>query len=1158
MSKPFLERLDQTARELRGVATATVAQLTVAAAIGLATLLIVVDWVGRFNDTGLRWVFTATLLGVTAGVAVAAWRRFRPTDDSRLGVAQRLQAARPELGSRLASAVEFAESDADDPTAGSAELRRAVVLDAATGVEGLPFDEVIDRTPRRRATRWLLGAFAAMAAFGLANASAVTTGLYRLAAPWANAPWPRTVSLQAVEAPTKLARGAPFEATAVNELGPIPDDTRIEYRLAASGDQPSRTEAAPTQLVGEQAIATRVAAQRSFAYRFVGGDDDTMDWIELDVIDPPVASRLAITIEPPAYSGLPTDESSGPLRVLAGTALTLRGESDKPLTAAELVVGEGDPVALASDDGSDRRFATGDAPWLAAVGQGGEYVVRLTGTSGVTGVAGPHRYEVIADTPPAVEWDSGSEDAVVTSRAVVPLRGVVTDNLAIQRVQIEWSAPADGPDGEPPAAQRETLADSGPVPPPSRSLNEADSQEIDYAWDLAPLGVSPGDELLVSLLATDYQPDEGRTTTPRRVLVVTDEEFLSRLAESQSRLLGQVQQALASQRDARTATSDLDTDTRSAEAVDRAALDRLTSIEFQQREATAVVADPTTGARATAQRLREALQRSRLEAPELASQLASAAESLGEIAERSMPAARSDLAAARRAGKRATDAEAGATEEFGQRLADAGTQQEDAIDRLEQVAELLTSWADYQRFAGEAAALEQLERDLASEAQRQAAAMASRLMVDPTRAEREKLLTRQAEATRRFDKLRQAMKRLLDSQPNEAEPTSATQSVGDALAEADDADVGGQLRAAARDLARGKAGAASESQQAAAEGLKSMVEALRQRTTTDPEELAKRLAEEKQKLGELQERVEQLQRQPDTRQNRAARKQVAERASRQGRRLERLTASQAAASTQQGAEQAGGERQPGDQQQQLAKAEESFEQAQEEIDQRLRELDNQQTQRLLDQLAERIDGYIDRQTDVIDRTLELDTAVDRPVQEPARELSLDQQDLSDELGDFAEKLAKRAVFELALGGAARATDSAAERLDDALVDKRTQRLETSALGRLEQIKEVLEQTPQPPQENQGGGGGGGGDGGEPPPPSPVDVAELKMLRLMQLEVLSRTDAYEADTATARRTRQPLPEGWRKAGESLARQQRRLAELALELSERDNDPEAETE
>ena len=451
-----------------------------------------------------------------------------------------------------------------------------------------------------------------------------------------------------------------------------------------------------------------------------------------------------------------------------------------------------------------------------------------------------------------------------------------------------------------------------------------------------------------------------------------------------------------------------------------------------------------------------------------------------------------------------------------------------------------------------------MQRELAAESKRQAAATASKTELAPTEADREKLLTRQAEATRRFDKLRQAMQRLLDSQPEGAEPTQATESVGDALAEADDNDVGGKLRDAASEVARGRLGSASRTQEEAAEGLKAMLEALRQRTTSDPEELVERLEAEKQKLAELQEEVERLRRQPDTRQTRAARERVESQAGRQGRRLERLTASQAAASTQQGGQQAGGRKSNKPARQQLAEAKESFKQAQQQIERRIRELENQQTQRLLDQLASRIGGYIERQELVLDETLGL--ALQPPAQaEPtARALARDERDLADELGGFAEKLKKRAVFELALRGAAESAADGARRLDAARVDKPTQRVLNQTLIRLEQIEEVLRQNQQDQQQQGDQQGGQGGQGGQNPPPSPIDVAELKMLRLMQLGLIGDTDAYEADTATARRRGQALPDAWQRVGRELADRQQQLTELALELAGRDNDPEAENE
>lgn len=1167
MSATLLERLDRTAARLSAVARWSTVVWTLAIAIGVAGLLALVDWIGRFSDPGLRWVFTATLAAAIVVAATGSWRRLRPAGASRLGVAQRLQALDPKLGSRIASAVQFAESDPDDRGAGSAELRRAVVLDAARGADSLPYDAVIDRGPLRLGLRWLATAIALMLVLAATDATALGRGLWRLAAPWAHAPWPREVTLRVVEAPSVLARGDAFEAVAVNERGPLPDDVRVEYRFRAEGDSPARTDAAAARLVGDKAVATRDDVRRSFAYRFVGGDDDSMAWTLLEVIDPPAAEAYSVRITPPEYTGLSPSDSAGPVRVLAGTRLAIEGTVNKPIESATLQAPGGEPTPLPIDgDRPTQRFRTPAEGWVAAAPEGkpvkGEYEVRLAGESGVTGSVGPHPWEVLPDTPPKVTWTS-DEAALATANSVVPISGVARDNLAIERIELLWTdgeaAPTEAEDAEP---ERVAVQEKGAEPPKRGSLSEEDEAAIDFAWDLQPLEIPEGSVLTLWLAATDYQPATGQTSSPRRLTIVSEEEFLADLAERQSRLLTQVQLALSSQRQASDATRELEADTRTADSVDRAALDRLTSVEFQQREATATVAEPTRGAADTAERLLADLDRSRVEAPDLRRQLDAAGQTLRGLADSTMPAARGELAEARRAATRADEVDAASKQEFGQRLTDAGALQTEAVDQLEQVAELLTSWADYQRFAAEATALEELQRELAAESRRLAAAAAAEGRLAPSPADQEKLLVRQAESSRRFEKLRQAMQRLLEKQPEGSNPTAAADAVGDALAEAEDAGVASRMRDAAREISRGRSGAASNNQTEAAEGLQAMAEALRERTTSDPQELIDRLEKEKDRLAELQKEVDRLAQQPDSRQTDAARRQAANRAARQGRRLGRLTAAQAAASAQQGAQQTAGESsdgRQGDSGRQLQQAQQSFQQAQRQIDDRIEQLQDQQTQKVLRLLAERIDGYIEREKGVLEETIDLDTKLSAAdaagrarVEQAAQRVARDQRELAEELGEFASKLSKRAVFELALGGAQKQGADAAKRLDEARVDKPTQRREASALARLEQIKEVLEQTPQLPEDQQQGGGGQGGQGGEKPP-SPIDVAELKMLRLMQMEVLSETDEYEADTATARRTGRPLPEGWRSEGESLAQRQRRLAELALELSERDNDP-----
>ena len=1159
MPKQLLEQLDRTARRDRRDRTLTACAWVLAALVGVATLLVFVDAMGRFSDPGLRWLFTGVLV---AAVAAVAWRVRSQLHDqpaTRLSIAEKMQQQRPELGSRLASAVEFVESESSGSEAGSEELRRAVVIDAATSAEGLDFCETLDRRPLQLAGRALAGAVAAVVVFGVVDSSSLATGIARLAAPWSQRAWPRLTELSLKEPVTVLARGDAFEAIAVNAKGAAPDDTRIEYRF-----EDGSFESAPMQPVGDQAVARRERVDRSFAYRAVGGDDQTMDWIELSVIDPPALESLKIATDPPAYSGLSASETSGSVRVLAGTGLRLRGVVNEALSAASLVLSEDQRIDLTIDTEEETGAVQLNADWLAVLpATKGTYELELTGASGVIGKSKARPYEVIKDEPPKVTWGKpegggfAGDTLVVTPRAVIPIIAEAADNLAIASARLEWSFGGERANEEP---QGEPLFEGGANPPHRKSLDDSDKLAIRHEWDLSQLELEVDEELRIEIVASDYQPAEGRTRAARTLLLVTDEELDSRLAEQQSRLLADVQRALDEQRGARETTRDLRVDTAQSPP-GRQELDRLSSLEFAQRRSAEVLTDPNAGAVSQARRLVEQIERNRLERPELAGQLNAVREALSGLAEAEQPEAQRELASARRAGARA-ESDPEAQQRFDRALGEAERLQTASVERLEQVAESLAGWSDYQRFATELTELEQKQRELSEEAAKRVAELAGDpLKATKLRAAKEKLLGSQSEIARRFSKLDDAMRRLLDSSDGASPPPKrAVDSVEDALAESEERNVSGSLRDAARDLALGRLGSAAGYQDTAAEGMREMLDALRRRATNDPQELIKQLQEQQERLARLQQQVDDMQQ----RGARAAeRADAAQEGQRIGRRLDRLTAPDAGASASQGAQSmSDGQQGQQGQQGQLAQAQESFDQAQQQIEQRIKELQDELTQRLLDRLAGEIEDYLRRQsrvvrgTELLDARLEADGANSAAIVERGARLMADEQAiLEDEVRGFAVELAKRAVFELALRGAADEMLSAAERLERIEVGRVTQRRTKAALRRLKQIAEVLKQNQDLNEQQQEGGQGQGGQPGEPPPPSPIDVAELKMLRVMQLEVLAETDILESDIAAATRSGNRLPADARESAKRLSQEQTRLAELALELAERNNDPEA---
>ena len=124
-----------------------------------------------------------------------AWRHVGRATRLRLGavdLALRVEHRYPGLGDRLASAVEFLRQAENDPTAGSATLRRAVVTQAAIEAAKVDFADVIDSRPTRRML--VAAAGIALVVIGLAamEPTAVRTAAVRLLTPWGNTAWPRT------------------------------------------------------------------------------------------------------------------------------------------------------------------------------------------------------------------------------------------------------------------------------------------------------------------------------------------------------------------------------------------------------------------------------------------------------------------------------------------------------------------------------------------------------------------------------------------------------------------------------------------------------------------------------------------------------------------------------------------------------------------------------------------------------------------------------------------------------------------------------------------------------------------------------------------------------------------------------------------------------
>ncbi|TWT77499.1 hypothetical protein Pla123a_21600 [Posidoniimonas polymericola] len=1172
----------------------------VATALGVALLLMLADYAMRLSDDGMRWLSAGLLLAAVVAAAYrwlapASWRGVTP-----LTVAQQIQDARPTLGSRLASAIEFLQQRIDDPSAGSADLRRAVVVNTTAEVEQLDLEEVIDRRPLRRAGQWLAACLAIAVVFGVADPSGLKTAAARLVAPWSDQNWPRRNHLSVVEPPTRIARGQSFEVRVEETQGRgLPTDLRVQYRTRVGGK--TRLEEQPLPAAGDAVTLLRENVRQAFAFRVTGGDDDTMPWREVEVVDPPQVSGLTLDATPPDYTGLDPRTLRDEDRVLEGSRISLEAVAEEPIESAELLVridGEQEELPL---EVTEQTLAALPDAWVPATTGSSplavSYRLRITSRDGLRGQSKPRLLRVEPDTPPSVEWIEPTGEALVTSRAVVPVRVLAEDNLAIARAELLWRREVetdplaqfepddeqnDGPAQQPADKQPEQPAEriaiyTGPEAPPHLDSlpwdAPADSRELAHDFELEGLGLEPGDRVLISVEATDFRPGVGATSVPRRIVIISDEEFESRLADMQSDLVQDLSRLLTEQREARVAAGELGIDREASPRTTPQTLDRLSALGFEQLRINQGVSDERRGAAARAGELLSELRRNRQDQPELEQQLESLRDELRRLADGPLASAGRELAAARRAAEEAAgqadnqpnkEAEASVNES----LAGAAGQQDRAIESLEQMVERMSNWSDYQRFAQELSELEREQRELRDETSKEAARAAAAGRQTPERAAaRAKLRAAQAEIAKRFGKLQDAMRKAADQSqsqgaPSEGqggEPSDAAQALADALAESQDNATRGKLQEAERQLGAGQLGRSAGEQESAADDMRNMLETLRDRASSDPKELVEQLRKAQEKLAELQEKLDNLQQDADKPGQQRDRQKLADQTERMGRKLDRLGAQPSGESTQQGAqsmEQSAEQSRQGESgEQKLADAQEQLKKAQEQLQQEIERQELAQALRVLDRLAGRLPAYIERQIKLLEGTVGADQeaqagAAGKDFEATVDELAAGQTDLREDIEVARRNVAEREVFELALRGAVSDMDQAIERLEADQVDRPTQQRQYAALQRLKHVSDALQMNPpeDEEEEQQQGGGQGQGQQGQQPPPSPIDVAELKMLRLMQLDVNAQTRSLEAEAAD----RRIEPAAARRQADDLSGRQQRLGELVQELIERMNE------
>ncbi len=1151
---------------------------TVASVLALALGLGMTDYVIRFRDRGVLLIFATVILAVFAWTASRLLGRLRKARLDDTALAMQVEARIPSLKDRLASAVEFLKQPENDACAGSAAMRRAAIAQAAARCDEVDFGAILNFRPAFRAALSSLAVCLLAAGLMLLNPAAARTALARLVLPLGSSVWPQKTHLQLATRIERIARGQPLEIEVVDTRGePLPADCRVHYRLRdAKGKASEESEA--MRPLGPAMIARRENMTRPLDFRVSGGDDQSMPWMAIEVLDPPVVTALSVEVIPPGYTNWPreTRDSTSAAPILAGSRVELSGEASKPLRSAVLRLENGRELP-GRVEGDGRRFRLGasspELPLGLVVERSSAYAIALEDCDGLRSGEESRQFHVQADAAPTVTFERPKGDLFVTPSAHVNLRIDARDDLGLREVSLVYSASGatvspEAPlliyEGRPQVAMRSD----------ARSEVGGERRTIDRLWDLRELRLLPRTQLTVYAAATDYRPQTGRSE-PRTFTIITPEEFRERLAERQRRVLAELARLLELQRDVRGRVCALALQLQKAAALGQNEIDRLQSAEYDQREIVAGLTDRADGVPAQALGILSDLETNLIDNPDFVRRMQGLLDELDRIQREHFSSIGDELTVAikgeqsRRQSPR-TDAR---DAEDDTHLARAVEHQQQVIESLEAVLSQFRQWDDYRRFQREVSQLLRDQEELArltAELGRQTLGRDLKELLPQETADLMALVDKQFELARRQNRIEQEMEQTVALlRPNEP---AAADTLSEALAESRRLVIAGEMLGVGGKIRDNGLGQAPADHQMILQNLQAVLDILANNRGQEDQRLARELGDAARIVDGLRKRQEGIRRKLEelaaaagegelNDRHRAEletllrqQEEIRQETLRFARRLERLGAGDAADSAKKAAEkmeEASRAQSPLTASRHAKEAEELLDEVGRLLDVRIADhridLVVKQQARLAEAVQhlhhqeERITAET-REFAALERAGPLSRAQIFGLLELARQQAL----LRDETDRLTQTLAAASAFRLGLSSASVQMQQAAEHLQQQQTGPETLRAEQAAIARLALLVAALEpesKEPAVPDRDHVDGSRVGNPGGAHPSDKSGGIAllaEVKFLKLWQEDLNRRTQQLDLDSARA-----PQDE-LRKRQADLAQEQAGVAEAALRL------------
>ena len=445
------DHIRRTRRALKLVDLSSGLLSLVVAVLGLLLAAAVVDqWVvpGGLGTGGRSLLFGALLVLV----AWHAWRQFLPLFRSINPVyaAHTIERTTPSLKNSLLNLLLFRNRRQGM----SAKVYHALEQQTAQRLSVASADAAIDHTALLRLGYALVAIVAVCAIYSVLSPKNLAVSVARVLAPWSDLAPPTRVQILAVEpGDGSVARGERLAVTA--EVHGTRRDETVRLRYSTVDEQTVDESIPMTQAAGGVRYEAKLprpadaggtsGVLQDLTYWIEAGDARTRRY-QIKVYDRPTLVVEHVRYEYPAYTGMPSSEaaSTGDLRGVEGTQVTLRAISNEPIKSASIdfdADGTSDLAMSVEGDKKDRAVASFPLALRAdrRTPAHPSYVLRLQTADGHTNSEpAQYRIEVTPDYPPEVRI-TRPEESELSARLdqVVPIGVEARDpDFAVQQVRL--------------------------------------------------------------------------------------------------------------------------------------------------------------------------------------------------------------------------------------------------------------------------------------------------------------------------------------------------------------------------------------------------------------------------------------------------------------------------------------------------------------------------------------------------------------------------------------------------------------------------------------------------------------------------------------------------------------------------------------------------